>query len=69
MNGSIVREGCMGTKAIRETHTHHASGGRTLRVNKWAMDTIEASSSGKASFGVNDIPPALAQARAEGVRE
>ncbi|WP_148883095.1 hypothetical protein [Thermococcus aciditolerans] len=79
MNGSIVHEGCMGTTAIREAHTHPASSGLTLRASKWAMDTIEAPASGKARFKVSNIPPsvkdvrtivrtALAQARAEGVR-
>ena len=80
MNGGIVHKGCMGTTAIREAHTHPASGGRTLRVSKWTMDTIEAPTSGKAGFGVRKIPPsvkdvrttvrtALSSERTEGVGE
>ncbi|NJE61941.1 hypothetical protein [Thermococcus sp. 21S7] len=80
MNCSIVHEGCMGTAATPKARIYLASGGRTLRASKWTMDTIEAPASGKASFGVSNVPPsvkdvrtivrtALAQTRAEGVRE
>jgi len=68
MNGSIVHEGCMGTAATPTARIYLASGGRTLRASKWTTGSIEAPTSGKASFGVRKIPPALAQARAEGVR-
>ena len=69
MNGSIVHEGCMGTATTPKARIYLASGGRTLRASKWTTSSIEAPASGKASFGVSNVPPALAQARAEGVRE
>ncbi len=69
MSSTIVHKGCIGTAAIPKAHIYLASGGRTLRASKWTAGSIEAPTSGKASFGVRKIPPALAQARAEGVRE
>lgn len=68
MKDSIVHEGCVGEMATPEAHLHPASSGRALRASKWAIDAIEAPASGRAGFGVSNVPPALSSERAEGVR-
>ncbi|WP_461862895.1 hypothetical protein [Thermococcus sp.] len=64
-----VYEGCNGGVAPYKVHTHTVPEGRTSRVNIRAMAVGGALAICRTGLGVNNFPPALAQARAVGVIE